>query len=42
MSPTRRRCLLPEETNVPKMNVKLEAFDTYNQVGGNTCTENLN
>ena len=32
MSPSRRNCLLPEETNVPEMKIKLEAFDVYNQV----------
>ncbi|XP_023338348.1 uncharacterized protein LOC111709013 isoform X2 [Eurytemora carolleeae] len=31
MSPYRRRCLMPEETDVPELNVKLEAFDTYTQ-----------
>ena len=32
MSPSRRNCLFPEETQVPKMNVNLEAFKTYNKV----------
>jgi len=32
MSPSRRNCLFPEETQVPEMNVNLEAFKTYNKV----------
>ncbi|XP_023321957.1 sodium channel protein Nach isoform X2 [Eurytemora carolleeae] len=31
MSPSRRNCLFPEETQVPEMNVNLEAFKTYNK-----------
>jgi len=32
MSPSRRNCLFPEETQIPEMNVNLEAFKTYNKV----------